>query len=164
MPYAGRGGVGNIQAVEQENKRIATDLEANQDAAKSFSQPPTLREEQQFAHYGRGGAGNLYSPKELSNTGVYQDPGLSKRVGDGVDTIGNEPMPHGTKDEVRKVGRGGAGNYAAYDASEGQTRALESRLNADREMKERVKADVEEQVKSTLAEPPKAKLAGAEPY
>ena len=163
MPYAGRGGAGNIQAVEQEKKHIATDLEAGQDAAKSFSQPLPPRAEQQYAHSGRGGAGNYYSPKELSDTGVYQDSGLAQRVGDGVDTIGNEPTPQ-TKDEVRKIGRGGAGNYAAYDASEGQTRALEKRLEADKEMKEMVKANVEEKVKSTLAEPPKAKLAGVEPY
>lgn len=163
MPYAGRGGAGNIQAVEQENKRIAADLEAGQDAAKSFSQPPPLREEQQYAHSGRGGAGNYYSPKELSDTGVYKDSGLGKKVGDGVDTIGNEPVPQ-AKEEVRKVGRGGAGNYAAFDSSEGQTRALEKRLEADRAMREMVKADVEEKVKSTLAEPPRAKLAGVEPY
>ena len=166
MPYAGRGGAGNVQAIEQESKRIAADLEAGPNAAKSFSQPPPLREEQQYAYKGRGGAGNWYSPKELSDTGVYKDSGLSQRVGDGINAVGNEPLPQDRAgaSEVRKVGRGGAGNYAAYDSSEGQTMALEKKIEAGREMREMMKADVEEMVKSTLAEPPRAKLAGAEPY
>ncbi|KAK4635210.1 hypothetical protein CLAFUW4_01398 [Fulvia fulva] len=163
MPYAGRGGAGNIQAVEQEKNRIAADLEAGQAAAESISQPPPPREEKQYAHSGRGGAGNYYNPKELSNTGVYKDSGFSQRVGNEVNTLGHEPLPH-DGEQVKKVGRGGAGNYAAFDASEGQTRALEKRLEADREMREMVKKDVEERVKSTLAEPPKAKIARGEPY
>ncbi|EME48601.1 hypothetical protein DOTSEDRAFT_67592, partial [Dothistroma septosporum NZE10] len=167
MPYAGRGGAGNIQAVEQETKRLAADIEAGQDSTRSFSQfPPTLGE-QQYAYKGRGGAGNWYSPKDLSDTGVYKDFGLSQRIGDGVNAVGHEPLPQdnaGASEQVRKLGRGGAGNYAAYDASEGQTRAQEKKLEADREAREMVKANVEEKVKSTLVEPPRAKLAGAEPY
>jgi len=73
MAY-GRGGVGNIQALEQETARVAADLEANQQAAGASSQYNALpgKEEPKFAHTGRGGMGNYYSPEELSQTGHFR--------------------------------------------------------------------------------------------
>lgn len=69
-PY-GRGGAGNYEAIQRENEKVANDLEANQSAADNATNnyvPPDIaeRSEAQYAHTGRGGAGNYYSPRELT--------------------------------------------------------------------------------------------------
>jgi hypothetical protein len=75
-PY-GRGGAGNYeQAISRENEKINNDLEANQSAAETAGVnyiPPDIaeRSEAQYAHTGRGGAGNYYSPRELVEQGKF---------------------------------------------------------------------------------------------
>lgn len=76
-PY-GRGGAGNYeQAISRENEKINNDLEANQSAAETAGVnyiPPDIaeRSEAQYAHTGRGGAGNYYSPRDLAESGNFQ--------------------------------------------------------------------------------------------
>lgn len=163
----GRGGAGNILAVQQENERVAADLEANQSAAESYAQPTPIRNEPQYAHSGRGGAGNFYSPKELSQKGQYKDTDLSQ-VGDGTKDSGlatTDPFSNAKplSGPTRTYGRGGVGNYS-YDASENQEKALRKKMEEDEDKQQKLKADIEAGVKETLAMPPKAKLPGEQPY
>jgi predicted transcriptional regulator len=74
-PY-GRGGAGNYEAIQRENEKISKDLEASQSAAEKATNnylPPDIaeRSEAQYAHTGRGGAGNYYSPKDLAEHGNF---------------------------------------------------------------------------------------------
>ncbi|GAB7358018.1 hypothetical protein MBLNU230_g0183t1 [Neophaeotheca triangularis] len=187
MPAYGRGGAGNIQAVDAENARVAQDLEANQANAEASLQPSSLsdmmaREEQQYAHSGRGGAGNYYSPKELSETGKFSDAQRSHILGDGTaepaeaGAAGGE-QPHSYSAAPRaagsstgsgavgKQGRGGAGNisYGLNEQDEARARWYLQREEEQRRRKE-LSQDVEKGVKESLAEPPKAKLPGGQPY
>lgn len=160
----GRGGAGNILAVQQENERVAADLEANQSAAGSYAQPTPIRNEPQYAHSGRGGAGNFYSPKELSQNGQYKDTDFGNGTQDSrlatADPFSNAKPLSGP---TRTYGRGGVGNYT-YDASENQEQALRRRIQEDEDKQQKLKADIEAGVKETLAMPPKAKLPGEQPY
>lgn len=165
MPYAGRGGAGNIQAVDEANKRIAEDLEANQQSAESEShtpQPPPSQEEQ-YARVGRGGAGNFYDPQLLSEADKVN-------LGDGYNSLGSGGTTGPTIDAskapfsepTRTFGRGGAGNYS-FDASENQDRALRKKLAEDEEKKKVLKEQVERGVQETLAMPAQAKLPVEKP-
>jgi hypothetical protein len=74
-PY-GRGGAGNYEAIQRENEKISKDLEASQSSADNATNayiPPDIaeRSEAQYAHTGRGGAGNYYSPKDLVANGNF---------------------------------------------------------------------------------------------
>ncbi|CAK4032613.1 Hypothetical predicted protein [Lecanosticta acicola] len=157
---SGRGGAGNILAIQQENARISADLEANQSAADSYNAPAPMRSEQQYAHSGRGGAGNYYSPKQLSETGQYRDT----NIGEVADLSGRRGATASeATSTTRTYGRGGVGNYA-YDASENQEKALRNKMQEDEEKQQKLKADIEAGVKETLAMPEKAKLPGGHPY
>lgn len=152
MPSYGRGGAGNIQAVEEENARVAADLEANQSAADSYNKNTVAsdyfdREPAQYASSGRGGMGNLYDPKHLKDT--MPAPG-----GEPTNRSGNAP--------TRTYGRGGAGNYA-FGLGENEERAAQKTAEEE-QSREKLKQDIERGVMKQLATPPKAKLAGGEPY
>ena len=172
MAY-GRGGVGNIQALEQETARVAADLEANQQAAGASSQYNALpgKEEPKFAHTGRGGMGNYYSPEELSQTGHFSDAHRSHIPGDGTQQPPTEPGRESTGPPsysttqasaapTRMVGRGGAGNFS-FGVSESEERAARKRM-ADEKKREVLTGEIEKGVKEQLAVPPKAKLSGVE--
>jgi hypothetical protein len=175
MPYYGRGGAGNIQAVEEENARISADLEANQQAAEAENQQglSDRSKEQQYAHTGRGGAGNWYSPRELRERGHFSDADRSHILGDGTQpptdsarSGDNAAAPPSytvtqTSSQTSKVGRGGAGNIS-FGVNEDEERAARKRL-AQQEAQEKLKADIEKGVKERLAMPPKAKLPGGDP-
>lgn len=158
MPYAGRGGAGNIQAVEEANKRGVEDLEANHQATETFTSQPAPTSDEQYARVGRGGAGNFYNRQDANDT---------DRVGfgDGINSLGSGPILTSRKTTVsepepgptRNFGRGGAGNFS-FDSSENQDRALRMRLEEDEQKKQQVKEQVEKGVEETLAMPPKAKL------
>ncbi|KXT03833.1 hypothetical protein AC578_8926 [Pseudocercospora eumusae] len=151
----GRGGAGNILVQQQQAKRDAGDLEANQQiidqsatAASADSSLP--REEQQYAYTGRGGAGNWYRAQELKQTGTYDDR-LPAAVSAQAQQAAVEP--------VRKYGRGGAGNMS-FGVSEDEERAIRKRMEEEEAKREKVAADVEANVNAMLPEPPKAKLSG----
>lgn len=179
MPSTGRGGAGNIQAISAENARVSADLEANQQSAESDHKGPLPsdyleRDEQQYAHTGRGGAGNYYSPKELSQTGNFSGAGSSHILGEGTvppassssgrrgSAVGNGSSAQPAQEPMRTYGRGGAGNYA-YGVSESEERAARKRME-DEQKREQLKADIEKGVKENLAMPQKAKLPGGEPF
>ncbi|TKA81025.1 hypothetical protein B0A55_02481 [Friedmanniomyces simplex] len=140
---------------------------------------PFKREEPKYAHSGRGGSGNYYSPQELSQTGHFSDAHRSHVLGDGTQaptdatTTGitgsvNGPAPpsyiaaQASAQPSRTVGRGGAGNYN-YGVSESEERAARKKMDEEQRRKQ-VQAEVEEKVKNALAEPPKAMLTGEEPF
>lgn len=174
MAY-GRGGAGNIQAAEEQTVRAATDLEANgggangQNASSGVDNAPNS--EQQFAHVGRGGAGNYYSPTELNATGHFNDVDRSHVLGDGTlqpaSTTDNNAPPSYTSAQPtttpsRSYGRGGAGNYL-FGTSESAEAA--ARKKAEEEQQQAtLRANIEKAVEDHLPAPPKAKLSGAEPY
>ena len=152
MPPYGRGGAGNIQAIEQENGRIATDLAANQPPADSHqteSRPADtlLRDEQQYTRIGRGGLGNLHPTQEMGET--------SNRP-----STGSIRSKETQASNLRTHGRGGAGNYAfSEDGSHTETARKQAQEHQSRE---KMKQDVENNVNEHLAFPQKAKLAGGE--
>lgn len=158
MPYAGRGGAGNIQAVDEASKRIAEDIEANHGAVKSYTLPAQSQDDQQYARVGRGGAGNFYSSQELSDA---EKAGL----GDGINSLGSgavEASKTAPAEPTRTFGRGGAGNFS-FDSGENQDRASLKKLEEDEQKKLQLNEQVEKGVEQTLAMPPKAKLPRAEP-
>lgn len=74
-PY-GRGGAGNYEAIQRENEKVNNDLERSQSTAEKAGInyiPPDIaeRSEAQYAHTGRGGAGNYYSPRDLAEQGNF---------------------------------------------------------------------------------------------
>ena len=154
-PSFGRGGAGNIEAVKGINPQIPADLEANQAGAGSYAREPMPsdypeREEPQYAHSGRGGAGNYYSPKEISKTGSFSDGPVRSSSSGGL-ASGPSTTP----------GRGGAGNYAFsahQSAADTATKSME-----EGQTQEKLKQDIAKSVEEQLAMPQKAKLPGGEP-
>ena len=151
MPAYGRGGAGNIQAVEQENVRMTADIEANHGTAESYSKESlpaeyTRREEQLYAHMGRGGMGNYYSPKEWSKNGDRMDSSTPK----------DQEFIEGSNHATTTYGRGGAGNYALISAVKEENAARER--VAEARTREKLRRDAENGVQQRLAVPAKAKL------
>ena len=146
MPAYGRGGAGNIQAVNQETAKVSADVEANGPAVNSSGSVADYqrRQESQYVHAGRGGAGNYTSTKELNEV---------QRAESGT-------MP--ASQTSRTPGRGGAGNYefGAQLNNDGGARELENEEQAG----EKLKQDIEKGVDEQLAAPPKARLPGGQPY
>lgn len=153
MPAYGRGGAGNIQAIEQEKVRIAADIEANHGPTgfhtnESIPLEYTRHEGQTYAHMGRGGMGNYYSPKESNRSGEVKDSRTLKDRG----------VVEDSNQAAKTYGRGGAGNYAV-SLSINEERAARER-QAEERTREKLRQDVENGVQQHLALPPKAKLAG----
>jgi hypothetical protein len=167
-PY-GRGGAGNYEAIQRDNEKINGDLEASQSAADNAANsyvPPDIadKSEAQYAHTGRGGAGNYYSPQDLSQTGNFVGAQTSHILGDGTPA----PSDNTTRPAAApaaappKTGRGGAGNFD-FGINEAERKAARQYEEADRRQ-QRLKEDVEKGVQDNLAFPSKAKLPGGEPY
>lgn len=142
---SGRGGAGNILAVQQEKARVTSDVEANLQTAES-APAPQLANTQEYAHSGRGGAGNYYSPKDLKDIGHFSNE--NPIVPPTGQTQTKTDLP------VMKYGRGGAGNVS-YGVNE--ERAASKRIEDERTKRERIQAESERQAES-IAMPPKAKL------
>ncbi len=177
MPY-GRGGAGNIEAHEHDKVRVAADLEANHQAPKSSPEThvPLTDDERKYAHSGRGGSGNYYSPQELSQTGSFSDAHRSHVLGDGTlapadatsmgNTDGAETSSYiaaqASVRPTRTVGRGGAGNFD-FGAGVSEEKAARERMDEEQKRK-RVQVEVEEKVRHALAEPARAMLTGEKAY
>ena len=171
MASYGRGGAGNFQAVELAKSKISTDLEANHRAAEACLQAPSpsdvlAKEPQQYAYRGRGGMGNLYSPKELKEA---------------APTRVEEYIVQSAEKTTRTAGRGGAGNYE-FATNESKSKAEHERTK-EAQSREQLKRDMyvipgrtsqhcladpeiisEKQVQEKLAMNQKAKLLGGEQY
>lgn len=59
MPAYGRGGAGNIEVQQAEEKRIAEDVESQETDPSSATTKETAGQLPQYAYSGRGGAGNV---------------------------------------------------------------------------------------------------------
>ncbi|KIW01072.1 uncharacterized protein PV09_07363 [Verruconis gallopava] len=150
MPY-GRGGAGNIEAA---NQKQIDDLEAQRsrgeprpvepaESSKSSSIASPANLNQEYAHMGRGGAGNWYSPKDLSQTGKFDtSPEQLSSESRSIDKDATS--------ESRHRGRGGAGNFIW--SSEEETNVEKRRKEVEIELKEMVAKGVE----AELAPPPRA--------
>lgn len=156
---SGRGGAGNILAVQQEKARVASDVEANlpptvdsaaaagSAAAGSAAAPTPI---QDYAHSGRGGAGNYYSPKDLKETGRFSDRNPVVQAS-GAAQNHNHASP--SPAPVARYGRGGAGNMS-FGASESEEKAA---ADAERLKREKIEVETREAGES-IAMPAKAKL------
>jgi hypothetical protein len=143
----GRGGAGNILAVQQEKAQVSGDVEAN---LRQTLESPILQQAQsqtqaQYAHSGRGGAGNYYSPKDLKETGRFshQNTGTSSST--------SSQAAHAAP--VARYGRGGAGNM-----SFGVTANEEKAAEAERVQRMKIEAESEREAEQSIVMPPRAKL------
>jgi hypothetical protein len=84
---------------------------------------------------GRGGAGNWYSPKDLSQTGKFE---TSPEQAPGDGKIADKEVTS----ESRHRGRGGAGNFIWID--EDEEKANQQKEEMEIELKEIIAKDVEE--------------------
>ncbi|KAH7135861.1 hypothetical protein B0J11DRAFT_519416 [Dendryphion nanum] len=163
MPAWGRGGAGNIAQQEQlkeQNKNSAEDLEANRSLTSAAAAPATSTPTQppsEYAHMGRGGSGNWYQPRELEQSGSFQQP-VDSTAAPSTNTKPNISTPwHPDTQEmpVARAGRGGAGNFVWKDEER------EARKKAEEEKaKERVSEGVERDVEAGLAKPGAVMLGG----
>lgn len=174
----GRGGAGNIQQAGDAEKRMAEDIEAAQPPQSTESSHPDASfyassepQEQEYAHMGRGGAGNWYSPAELNSTGTYvsnakpqltpSSNGASKAstlFGDPTLAPASQAALSEQELAAGHRGRGGAGNFIWRSGAEegAKAKAEEERLKKAGKIEEKVIADVE----AGLAMPGRAKVAG----
>jgi len=134
MPY-GRGGAGNIAQLQEGAKETEMiDMEAGKrehvDAEKEQREAATVSSTNDYAHMGRGGSGNWYSPRTLGATGEFTSdahgsaaPASDPRAPSPLPTgTGSAPRAALTREPSEKVadpalhnsrwaGRGGAGNF-----------------------------------------------------
>ncbi|KAL1296900.1 hypothetical protein AAFC00_004513 [Neodothiora populina] len=200
MPAYGRGGAGNIEAatnpsviiptasVPAANNSASKDLEKNQQQAEDYLDSRTSLanyagtahdslHNQQYAHMGRGGAGNYYSPWELQMRGEFTGAGTSHVLGDGTPQPKSQEtesqggsaaaaksaqQPAPVKEMLR--GRGGAGNFS-YGVSESEEKAWRKKQEEEERKKAELRNAAEKSAEDSLARPEKAKVpAGAAPY
>lgn len=156
----GRGGAGNIaqqeQLQEQSKKLAAEDLEANRSLTSDAAPPAkTSSQPSEYAHMGRGGSGNWYQPKELEQSGSFQQPADSTAA-PSTSTKPNVSTPwhpEGQELPVARAGRGGAGNFVWKDEEREAKRNEE-----EKKVKEKVSEGVERDVEAGLAKPGAAVL------
>lgn len=145
----GRGGAGNFEVASQESARAAADLEANQSAADSLSSPIDSVQRQAPSYVGRGGAGNYGSAEDPDNWDTLSRTTSGSLANTRKDSQAQSPTQ----------GRGGAGNYAVGNAA--YQLYLSRRMTEDDQKREKLKADIEQDVNEQLAMPQKAKLPAA---
>jgi hypothetical protein len=180
MAY-GRGGAGNYYAAQEESKKATEvsapmssdlrgihrysypnnrqDVEANRTtstttASSSRSAQPS-KASQDYAHMGRGGAGNWYEPKELSKEGTFTQPADATAIPTSSKPQVSTPWhPEGQELPVARSGRGGAGNFV-WKSAQGEE---EKREREDQERREGLRVQAERSVEGSLARPPGALL------
>ncbi|KAI9891100.1 MAG: hypothetical protein M1814_003299 [Vezdaea aestivalis] len=140
----GRGGAGNFYTksdIAKQEARLSADVEAqtapltSSETMQSVAATPSSQNA--YAHMGRGGAGNFYSPKDLPVKGEF-----SGQVDGTAPSVGQVEVTRGY------VGRGGAGNYTSAERRSGEQRRSgegkrsgEQRRSAD---ERRIAQDVEQ--------------------
>ncbi|EOD47066.1 hypothetical protein UCRNP2_6202 [Neofusicoccum parvum UCRNP2] len=185
----GRGGAGNIQQgaqlAEASKQRAAEDPEsANPPGGASPPPGPATSQPQEYAHMGRGGAGNFYSPAELASTGRFDSSGtattttaepppqplenLDSSSGWWNTATGPAPAAKGDAQQqqeqietpIARTGRGGAGNFVWGGGSERRAEQIRKEWGELREAQRNVAEKVEEDVEKALPKPGKAWLGG----
>ncbi|KAI9736787.1 MAG: hypothetical protein M1834_000991 [Cirrosporium novae-zelandiae] len=120
--------------VPSANGALAQDLESQRSTSSSTLSSPK-EQPAEYGHYGRGGAGNYFSSRELESHG----------------TITTETITH-VRGRSFYQGRGGAGNYNM------SMEDIKSREEAERVDEERVRQRIQYDVEACLGRPPKAYL------
>ncbi|KAJ4374412.1 hypothetical protein N0V86_007277 [Didymella sp. IMI 355093] len=111
----GRGGAGNIAQAAASSKKAAEDVEAANPPSTTPSAPSQTSStaSQDYAHMGRGGAGNWFQPKALQAEGTFsqQTPAEATAPPTNASPNVSKPWtPEGQELPVARQGRGGAGN------------------------------------------------------
>ncbi|KAF9690998.1 hypothetical protein EKO04_010999 [Ascochyta lentis] len=110
----GRGGAGNIAQAAATSKQAAEDIEAANPPATTPSAPTETAQTaaQEYAHMGRGGAGNWFQPSNLSKEGTFSQASSDATAAPAsVERNVSKPWtPEGQELPVARQGRGGAGN------------------------------------------------------
>ncbi|PSK46055.1 hypothetical protein B9Z65_5023 [Elsinoe australis] len=160
MPY-GRGGAGNFEAAaaakQAAQDRAVNDVESQRSTTDDISDSiAETKAPAQYAHSGRGGAGNYYSPQELSQTGKFDDSATDAQQTDDSSSIASKIKTKVQATLPAYRGRGGAGNYetSAVDNAE----LARSKAAKDEKEQERIRSIVAQDVETGLARPEKAKL------
>lgn len=190
MVFTGRGGAGNkISAPNPSNTStpnadVPRDLEASQQTGGDYTaEVIEAKERQLFAHKGRGGAGNYYSPKELAVKGTFAGAETSHELGDGtpaptgpesisgdgagasddggLHVLARQKTRQGSMTKATYTGRGGAGNYS-FGVTESEEKNARKRAEEEEVVKERLREDIEQDVADGLKRPEKAMLSGSE--
>ncbi|CAN9225272.1 hypothetical protein CC77DRAFT_1017879 [Alternaria alternata] len=158
MAY-GRGGAGNYYAAQEQSKKAVEDVEANRsttDTQPIHSSTPVQpsNSSQDYAHMGRGGAGNWYQPTELQKEGTFTQAVDATAIPTSSKPQISTPWhPEGQEMPVARSGRGGAGNFVwkSEEQKKGQRDDEERRIEGLRD-------EVERSVEAGLAKPPFALL------
>lgn len=143
------------------------ELQTSQQNAETYSAPSLITQE--YAHMGRGGAGNYYSPSSLTQTGKFTDASPASisdaHGGSGIEngaaiTRSTAPPPSishlSTAPAYR--GRGGAGNFLG-DPYEKSANEIQQERARQQEAQEQAKKGVDVDVEARLARPGKAYLS-----
>ncbi|KAG9198904.1 hypothetical protein G6514_009280 [Epicoccum nigrum] len=110
----GRGGAGNLAQAAASNKKATEDIEAaNFPSTASVPLQTSSNASQDYAHMGRGGAGNWFQPKTLQQEGTFSQQAPADSTAPPTNATPNVSKPwtpEGQELPVTKQGRGGAGN------------------------------------------------------
>ena len=121
--------------------------------------PTSQTASQEYAHMGRGGAGNWYQPAELEKEGVFSQPADATAIPTAVKPQISTPWhPEGQEMPVARAGRGGAGNFVWRSEEQGKKGQSE-----EKRVREEVSQGVERDVEAGLAKPGAALLSGEKP-
>jgi GTPase involved in cell partitioning and DNA repair len=119
----------------------------------------TAQQPSDYAHMGRGGAGNWYQPTELQKEGTFsQAPDSTVMPTSSKPQISTPWHPEGQEMPVARLGRGGAGNFF-WTSDEQVRKEMEERELDEQKKKESVSQEIERNVEAVLARPGAAKLS-----
>jgi len=165
MSY-GRGGAGNI-TLNQGQEDLASSVGSRNTVLNSSSKlggkalqessSLTVKNEENHASSGRGGAGNLMPSKKSESLPIRTDAARSaSRPSPAHDTTSRPRSKPESKPESRAYGRGGAGNFDWANEAEKQHEAdLRKKL-------EQIRQTAEKEVDRVLQKPGKAMLKEGE--
>ncbi|KAI9803667.1 MAG: hypothetical protein M1833_000579 [Piccolia ochrophora] len=150
----GRGGAGNFYSPADlsaaAEARHAADIEAQHPTSSpsTTANPQPTRSTADYAHSGRGGAGNWFSPAAEAQTLPTTTTNTSSQAA--------APQPRAAPVERGYGGRGGVGNYYAHHAGEERLRKEEEEMAAVEG--DKVRRKVEGEVEKGLQMPKQAVL------
>jgi hypothetical protein len=126
----------DLEAARSPSSQSQASATKQNQPASPTQEVPSQTTTQQYAHSGRGGAGNWFSPQELTETGKFvtaTDPSVQAKA--------QRATEGEIVSETRHRGRGGAGNFIWSQEEEDKRRADEE--GKEIELKEMVARDVE---------------------